>query len=47
VTDAAAVDRALDQAVGRFGGLDILVLNAGVFRPSTRMTSCRSTRGAR
>jgi rhamnose utilization protein RhaD (predicted bifunctional aldolase and dehydrogenase)/NAD(P)-dependent dehydrogenase (short-subunit alcohol dehydrogenase family) len=37
VTDPAAVDAALDTAVARFGGLDILVLNAGVFPPSTRI----------
>lgn len=34
VTDHAALDRALDAAVDRFGGLDVLVLNAGVFPPS-------------
>ena len=31
VTDAMAVSNALQQAVLRFGGLDMLVLNAGVF----------------
>lgn len=31
VTDPHAVDRALEGAVERFGGLDILVLNAGAF----------------
>ena len=34
VTDEAAVNHALDAAVRRFGGVDILVLNAGVFPPS-------------
>ncbi|KAF0192045.1 MAG: short-chain dehydrogenase/reductase SDR [Gammaproteobacteria bacterium] len=34
VTDEASVQRALEQAVLRFGGLDMLVLNAGVFPPS-------------
>jgi NAD(P)-dependent dehydrogenase (short-subunit alcohol dehydrogenase family) len=32
VTDAAAVDRAVAAAVERFGGLDIVVLNAGTWR---------------
>ena len=31
LTDAAAVLRLLDAAVDRFGGLDMLVLNAGIF----------------
>ena len=31
VTDAAAVGAALEAAVRRFGGLDMLVLNAGIF----------------
>ena len=31
VTDAAAVGAALEKAVRRFGGLDVLVLNAGIF----------------
>ena len=31
VTDAEAVDDGLERAVARFGGLDLLVLNAGVF----------------
>ena len=34
VTDEAAVDRALDAAMERFGGLDMLVLNAGILPPS-------------
>ncbi len=37
VTDPAAVDRALETAVARFGGLDMLVLNAGVFPRSARI----------
>ena len=37
VTDETAVDDALETAVQRFGGLDILVLNAGVFPPSARI----------
>ena len=31
LTDAAAVARLLDTAVDRYGGLDMLVLNAGIF----------------
>ncbi|MGH9224125.1 MAG: bifunctional aldolase/short-chain dehydrogenase [Acidimicrobiales bacterium] len=34
VTDDEAVGRALEDTVLRFGGLDMLVLNAGVFPPS-------------
>ena len=37
LTDEAAVRRNLDQVVRSFGGIDILVLNAGVFPPSTRV----------
>jgi NAD(P)-dependent dehydrogenase (short-subunit alcohol dehydrogenase family) len=37
VTDDGVVDEALESAVARFGGLDILVLNAGVFPPSVRI----------
>ena len=42
VTDAAAVDAALVRAVDTFGGVDIVVCNAGVFlrrhgsKPSTQ-----------
>jgi len=39
VTDGAAVDAAFDAATTRFGGLDVLVLNAGVFPPSARISS--------
>jgi rhamnose utilization protein RhaD (predicted bifunctional aldolase and dehydrogenase)/NAD(P)-dependent dehydrogenase (short-subunit alcohol dehydrogenase family) len=39
VTDEHAIDRALDAAVERFGGLDIVVLNAGIFPPSTPIDS--------
>lgn len=35
VTDEDAVSRALDAATARFGGLDIVVLNAGIF-PAAR-----------
>jgi rhamnose utilization protein RhaD (predicted bifunctional aldolase and dehydrogenase)/NAD(P)-dependent dehydrogenase (short-subunit alcohol dehydrogenase family) len=34
ITDEAEVAAALDQAVQRFGGLGMLVLNAGIFPPS-------------
>lgn len=34
VTDASALQRAVTEAVRRFGGLDILVANAGIFPPS-------------
>lgn len=37
VTDEAAIARAFDAAVKTFGGLDMLVLNAGVFPPGTRI----------
>ncbi|MCC6531468.1 MAG: bifunctional aldolase/short-chain dehydrogenase [Burkholderiales bacterium] len=35
VTSAAAVEDALEQAVRRFGGLDVLILNAGIFPAGT------------
>ncbi len=34
LTDAAAVDRALERSVKTFGGIDMLVLNAGIFPSS-------------
>ncbi|HEY3077885.1 MAG TPA: bifunctional aldolase/short-chain dehydrogenase [Burkholderiales bacterium] len=34
LTDAKAIDAALDVAVRRFGGVDMLVLNAGIFPSS-------------
>jgi rhamnose utilization protein RhaD (predicted bifunctional aldolase and dehydrogenase)/NAD(P)-dependent dehydrogenase (short-subunit alcohol dehydrogenase family) len=37
LTDAGAVDAALDAAVRRFGGVDMLVLNAGIFPASQRV----------
>jgi rhamnose utilization protein RhaD (predicted bifunctional aldolase and dehydrogenase)/NAD(P)-dependent dehydrogenase (short-subunit alcohol dehydrogenase family) len=39
VTDAGAVRAAIEQTVLRFGGLDILVCNAGVFRSGERLES--------
>ncbi len=37
VTDTAALERALEQGVRAFGGLDMLVLNAGIFPGGTRI----------
>jgi rhamnose utilization protein RhaD (predicted bifunctional aldolase and dehydrogenase)/NAD(P)-dependent dehydrogenase (short-subunit alcohol dehydrogenase family) len=37
VTDLAALTAALETAVQRFGGLDMLVLNAGIFPASARV----------
>jgi rhamnose utilization protein RhaD (predicted bifunctional aldolase and dehydrogenase)/NAD(P)-dependent dehydrogenase (short-subunit alcohol dehydrogenase family) len=34
LTDADAVNRSLDQSVKAFGGIDMLVLNAGIFTPT-------------
>jgi NAD(P)-dependent dehydrogenase (short-subunit alcohol dehydrogenase family) len=34
LTDAGALDRALDQVVRSYGGVDMLVLNAGIFPAS-------------
>jgi NAD(P)-dependent dehydrogenase (short-subunit alcohol dehydrogenase family) len=34
LTDAGALDRALDQVVRSYGGVDMLVLNAGIFPSS-------------
>jgi NAD(P)-dependent dehydrogenase (short-subunit alcohol dehydrogenase family) len=34
LTDAQAIERSLDTAVRRFGGVDMLVLNAGIFPSS-------------
>jgi NAD(P)-dependent dehydrogenase (short-subunit alcohol dehydrogenase family) len=38
VTDAAAMQRAVNEVVERFGGLDIVVANAGVAPPTRPMT---------
>jgi NAD(P)-dependent dehydrogenase (short-subunit alcohol dehydrogenase family) len=37
VTDDAQVEQALDRAVAAFGGLDMLVLNAGIFGATRRI----------
>jgi rhamnose utilization protein RhaD (predicted bifunctional aldolase and dehydrogenase)/NAD(P)-dependent dehydrogenase (short-subunit alcohol dehydrogenase family) len=42
LTEEAEVRHNLDQVVRSFGGIDILVLNAGVFPPSTRLESLSS-----
>jgi rhamnose utilization protein RhaD (predicted bifunctional aldolase and dehydrogenase)/NAD(P)-dependent dehydrogenase (short-subunit alcohol dehydrogenase family) len=39
LTDAKAIDAALDAAVKRFGGVDMLVLNAGIFPSSAPIQS--------
>jgi rhamnose utilization protein RhaD (predicted bifunctional aldolase and dehydrogenase)/NAD(P)-dependent dehydrogenase (short-subunit alcohol dehydrogenase family) len=42
VTDDGATDRALAAAVDRFGGVDIVVCNAGVFPPSVAIDELTS-----
>ncbi len=37
VTDGAALETALEQGIAAFGGLDMVVLNAGVFPPGCRL----------
>jgi rhamnose utilization protein RhaD (predicted bifunctional aldolase and dehydrogenase)/NAD(P)-dependent dehydrogenase (short-subunit alcohol dehydrogenase family) len=39
LTDTGAVDRAFDKAVKQFGGVDMLVLNAGIFPASQPLQS--------
>src|SRR5204863_441038 len=39
LTDAKAIDAALDTAVRRFGGVDMVVLNAGIFPSSAPIQS--------
>lgn len=39
LTDAKAIDAALESAVKRFGGVDMLVLNAGIFPSSAPIQS--------
>ena len=39
LTDTKAIDKALDAAVKRFGGVDMLVLNAGIFPSSSPIQS--------
>ncbi|MDH3319191.1 MAG: bifunctional aldolase/short-chain dehydrogenase [Betaproteobacteria bacterium] len=42
LTDATAVDKTMDAATRRFGGLDMLVLNAGIFPASAPIESLSS-----
>ncbi|HEX9182776.1 MAG TPA: bifunctional aldolase/short-chain dehydrogenase [Burkholderiales bacterium] len=42
LTDAASISAALDTAVKRFGGVDMLVLNAGIFPSSAPVQSISS-----
>ena len=37
LTDAAQIEQLLDAAVSRFGGLDMLILNAGIFPTGKRI----------
>jgi rhamnose utilization protein RhaD (predicted bifunctional aldolase and dehydrogenase)/NAD(P)-dependent dehydrogenase (short-subunit alcohol dehydrogenase family) len=39
LTDAKAIDAALEEAVKRYGGIDMLVLNAGIFPSSAPIQS--------
>lgn len=39
LTDETALDAAFGQAINTFGGLDMLVLNAGIFPPGIRIES--------
>jgi NAD(P)-dependent dehydrogenase (short-subunit alcohol dehydrogenase family) len=39
VSDSAAIEQALEAASERFGGLDILVLNAGIFPASNKIAA--------
>ncbi|MDB4914907.1 MAG: short-chain dehydrogenase [Gemmatimonadetes bacterium] len=42
LTDERAIGAALDEAARTFGGLDMLILNAGVFAASTRIAAMQS-----
>ncbi len=43
LTDETRFKRVLEKAVNRFGGLDMLVLNAGIFPPARRIAELSST----
>jgi rhamnose utilization protein RhaD (predicted bifunctional aldolase and dehydrogenase)/NAD(P)-dependent dehydrogenase (short-subunit alcohol dehydrogenase family) len=43
VTDEAAVDRALEATAKAFGGLDMLILNAGIFPANRRISTLSLT----
>lgn len=42
LTDEAQIERALEQAIRTFGGLDLLILNAGIFPRSTPLAMLAS-----
>jgi NAD(P)-dependent dehydrogenase (short-subunit alcohol dehydrogenase family) len=42
LTDGPQVEAALDQAVKSYGGIDMLILNAGIFPPGTPIASLSS-----
>ena len=42
VTDGDAVEAALEKGVQRFGGIDMVVLNAGIFPPGRRIAALSS-----
>lgn len=44
VTDSAALEHAVRETVRRFGGLDIVVGNAGIFPPSMRIEDMQAAR---
>lgn len=47
VSDAAQIGRALSQTVQRYGGLDMLILNAGIFPASHRIVELNDEEWAR
>jgi len=47
VTDSAALDAAVKETVRRFGGLDIVVFNAGIFPPSMRIEDMQAVQWER
>jgi NAD(P)-dependent dehydrogenase (short-subunit alcohol dehydrogenase family) len=47
LTIVGEVRDCLDRAIRRFGGVDMLVLNAGIFPASARSRTSRATHGAR
>lgn len=47
VTKESDITRALETGVRRFGGLDMLILNAGIFPPSRRLDSLDSSQWRR
>ncbi len=41
ITDEAAVERALESTARKYGGLDMLILNAGIFPPGARIETLK------